>query len=280
MWVTAPAEISALNDAPQVRRSLSGRGGLINRASAEKFVPFRTPDGDLWPAFRDRLDPLRRARQIELDVALADTVALLQRISPEIAALAGYVAGTATTEHPGPIVQQAIGRLFFEDYAADAQSYDAAATLSAWLAAGPLRSRRLRRSGLQSALDRIMTRARGDTACAHATGIALHNVVTSIGLMRELAGSGDNLARLTPREATARTLRAPAIVAREARDGALIGSVRLRARSLVLLRVESARRKSSDEAFAFFGGQWNRCPAHALVPALLAEVWSEAASSA
>ena len=90
VWVTAPAEIAALNEAPQVSRSVSGGGGVINRAIAARFLPFRTPDGDIWPAFRDRLDPLRIARQSELDVALADVGALLQRIRPEIAALAGY----------------------------------------------------------------------------------------------------------------------------------------------------------------------------------------------
>lgn len=267
VWVTAPAEIAALNEAPQVSRSVSGGGGVINRAIAARFRPFRTPDGDIWPAFRDRLDPLRLARQSELDLALADVGALLERLRPEVAALAGYVAGTATTAHPGTIIQQAIGRLFFDDYAANTQSYDAAVTLLAWLTAGPLKSRRLRRNGLQSALDRIVALARGNTACAHATGIALHNIVASIALMRELARSGDNLARLTPQEAAARTLRAPASIVREARDGARIGNVRLQAGSLVVLRIESARRKSSDEAFGFFGKQWNHCPAHAFVPA-------------
>jgi hypothetical protein len=280
VWVAAPAEIAAVNDAAQVSRSPSGRGGLINRAIAAKFAPFRAPDGDIWPAFRARLDPVRLARQRELAVRLADVEALLRRIAPEVAALAGYAAGAATPAHPGAIAQQAIGRLFFEDYAATRQSYDAAVTLSTWLAAGPLKSRRLRRSGLQAALDEIVTLARGDTTCAHATGIALHNIVTSIDLMRELACSGDNLSRLTPREAAARTLRAPATVVREARDSAQIGNVRMRARSLVLFQVESARRKSPDGEFGFFGGHWNQCPAHAIVPALLAEVWRVAATNA
>ena len=33
---------------------------------AAKLAVFRTPDGDIWPAFRDRLDPLRATRQAGL----------------------------------------------------------------------------------------------------------------------------------------------------------------------------------------------------------------------
>ena len=55
--VKTPDEVLAVNDAGMVARSLSGRGGLVNRSTAAKLAVFRTPDGDIWPAFRDRLDP-------------------------------------------------------------------------------------------------------------------------------------------------------------------------------------------------------------------------------
>ncbi len=58
--VKTPDEILAVNDASMVGRSLSGRGGLLHRSVAAKLAVFRTPDGDIWPAFRDRLDPLAR----------------------------------------------------------------------------------------------------------------------------------------------------------------------------------------------------------------------------
>ena len=277
VFVEAADEIVAVNDATIVKRSLSGRGGLVNRAIAAKLQVFRTPDGDIWPAFRDRLDPLRAEHQRELEAALADVRALLQRIAPEISALAGYVRSGHAPHDPGIIVQQAVGRLFFPDYAANEESYGATQTLSAWLSAGPLKSFRLKHSGaLQAALDRIMELARGDTACAHATGLAMENIVKSIGLMRELAKSGSNLKQLDPQDAVARALRAPERVLREARDGARIGNLRLRARSLILFGVEAARRQSPDPGFGFFASAWNRCPAHAFVPALLGEVWREA----
>jgi hypothetical protein len=275
--VTTPDEVLAVNDAGMVGRSLSGRGGLVNRAVAARLAVFRTPDGDIWPAFRDRLDPLRAAHQAALEAALADVGPLLRRLAPEIAELGGYVRDGTAHRSMGVMVQQAVGRLFFVDYAANEESYAAARTLQTWMSAGPLRTFWIRRSGaLQAALDRIMDLSRGDMACAHATALAMDNIVRSIELMRSLSRQGDNLTKIRPQDALAQTLRAPARVVREARDGGRAGPLRLRARSLVLLAVESARQQSPDPGFAFFASAWNRCPAHSIVPALLAEVWQAA----
>ena len=275
--VKTPDEVVAINDAGVVGRSLSGRGGLVNGSIAAKLAVFRTPDGDIWPAFRDRLDPLRAAHQAALETALSDVEPLLRRIAPEIAELGGYVRGGTAPRSTGIIVQQATGRLFFDDYTANEASYDAARTLQTWSSAGPLRAFWIRRSGaLQASLDRIMDLSRGNMACAHATALAMANILRSIELMRELARQGDNLAKIAPQEALVQTLRAPERVVREARDGGRVGQVRLCARSVVVLAVESARRQRSDPGFAFFAGAWNQCPAHSIVPALLADVWRAA----
>ncbi len=275
--VKTPDEVLAVNDASMVHRSLSGLGGLVNRSVAAKVAVFRAPDGDIWPAFRDRLDPLRAAHQAALEAALSNVEPLRRRIAPEIAELGSYVRDGTAHRSTGVIVQQAVGRLFFADYAASEESYDAARTLQTWLSAGPLRAFWIRRTGaLQASLDRIMDLSRGDMACAHATALAMGNIVRSIELMRSLAGQGDNLAKIGPQDALAHTLRAPARVVREAHDGGRAGPVRLRARSLVLLAVESARQQCPDPGFAFFAGAWNQCPAHSIVPALLADVWQAA----
>ncbi|WP_247522603.1 hypothetical protein [Bradyrhizobium sp. 190] len=275
--VTTPDEVLAVNDASMVQRSLSGRGGLVNRLVAARFAVFRSPDGDIWPAFRDRPDLLRGERQTALEARLSNVEPLLRRIAPEIAELGDYVRDGVAHRSTGVIVQQAVGRLFFADYAASEKSYDAARILQSWLSAWPLHAFWIRRSGaLQASLDRIMDLSRGDMACAHATALAVDNIVRSIKLMRRLARHGDNLAKIGPQDALARTLRAPSHVVREVRDEGSAGPVRLRARSLVLLAVESARRQSADPSFAFFAGAWNRCPAHGIVPALLAEVWQAA----
>jgi hypothetical protein len=278
VYIKTPDEVLAVNDSSVIERSLSGRGGLVHRALASKLEVFRTLEGDIWPAFRDRLDPMRVAHQRALDEALADRGMLLQRLAPEISELASYIRSGRSHRIPGLVVQQAVGRLFFPDYAATEESYEAARTLQTWLSAGPLRSRMLKRSGtLQRALDHIMELSRGNMSCAHATALAMDNIVKSIHLMRKLARSTDNLAMLGTQDAVARTLRAPARIIREARDGTNIGSIRLRARSLVMLSVEAARCKRPDPGFGFFSSSsWNRCPAHALVPALLAEIWREA----
>jgi hypothetical protein len=276
-FVNTPAELRAVNDASTVHRSLSGLGDLANRSVAAKLAVFRMPDGDIWPAFRDRLDPLRTTRQAALEAALSKVELLRRRIAPEIAELGSYVRDGTGHRSMGVVVQQAVGRLFFADYTANEESYDAACTLQTWLSAWPPRAFWIRRNGaLQASLDRIMDLSRGDMACAHATALAMGNIVRSIELMRSLADHGDNLAKIEPPEALARTLRAPAHVVREVYDGGGAGPLRLRARSLVLLAVESARQQSPDPGFAFFAGAWNQCPAHSIVPSLLADVWEAA----
>ncbi|MFY9687590.1 MAG: hypothetical protein WAJ88_17460 [Pseudolabrys sp.] len=280
-WLRTPDEVIAANDSGLVQRSLSGLGGLVQRSIAAKLAVFRTADGDIWPAFRDRSDPLRTTRQNELQAALSDTRGLLKRLALETGTLATYVRSGSANRPPEIIVQQMVGRLFFPDYAASEESYDAARTLQTWVSSGPIKSYLLKCSGeLERARDLIVTLARGNTSCAHATAIAMENIVNAIERMRRLAQTGDNLQRLSPQEAIASTLRAPKQVVRETRDGGRVYGTHLGARTLVILRLETARRKKPEAGIEFFAKGWNQCPAHAIVPALLAEVWKKAKGGA
>jgi hypothetical protein len=276
-WLTDPDEVIAANASGVVQRSLSGLGGLVQRSIAAKLTVFRTRDGDIWPAFRDRADPLRAGNQKKLEKALAETRSLLKRVAPETGALAAYVRTGSTNRPPEIIVQQMVGRLFFPDYAASEESYDAARALQTWVSGGPIKSYLLKLSGeLERSLDLIVTLARGDTSCAHATAIAMHNLVDTIERMRRLARARDNLQKLSPQEAIASTLRAPKQVVRETRDAGRVCGMHLGARTLVVLRLECARRQKPDAGIEFFAKGWNQCPAHAIVPALLADVWKKA----
>src|SRR6185436_7342258 len=188
-WLSDPDEVIAANDSGVVQRSLSGLGGLVQRSIAAKLAVFRTPDGD--PAFRNRGDPLRRTRQSDLEQALSHTRVLLKRVAPETGALATYIRSGSINRPPEIVVQQMVGRLFFPDYAASEESYDAARALQTWVSGGPIKSYLLKSSGaLERALDLIVTLARGDTSCAHATAIAMHNIVNAIERMRQLAQTG------------------------------------------------------------------------------------------
>jgi hypothetical protein len=280
-WLTDPDEVVAANASGVVQRSLSGFGGLVQRSIAAKLAVFRTPDGDIWPAFRDRADPLRMGNQKKLEKALAETRSLLKRVAPEAGALAAYVRTGSTNRPPEIIVQQMVGRLFFPDYAASEESYDAACALQTWVSGGPIKSYLLKLSGeLERSLDLIITLARGDTSCAHATAIAMHNLVDTIERMRRLGRARDNLQKLSPQEAIASTLRAPKQVVRETRDAGRVCGMHLGARTLVVLRLECARRQKPDAGIEFFAKGWNQCPAHAIVPALLADVWKKAKAGA
>jgi hypothetical protein len=280
-WLSDPDEVAAANASGVVQRSLSGLGGLVQRSVAAKLAVFRKADGDIWPAFRDRADRLRSDRQKELENALAKTQSLLKRVAPETDALAAYVRTGSTNRPPEIIVQQMVGRLFFPDYAASEESYDAARALQTWVSGGPIKSYLLKLSGeLERSLDLIVTLARGDTSCAHATAIAMHNLVDTIERMRRLARARDNLQKLGPQEAIASTLRAPKQVVRETRDAGRVCGMHLGARTLVVLRLECARRQKPDAGIEFFAKGWNQCPAHAIVPALLADVWKKAKADA
>lgn len=276
-WLTDPDEVVAANDSGVVQRSLSGLGGLVQRSIAAKLAVFTTPNGDIWPAFRDRGDRLRLEHQKKLESRLSPTRSLLKRVAPETRALAAYIRSGGSNRPPEVIVQQMVGRLFFHDYAASEESYDAAHALQTWVSGGPIKSFLLKCSGeLKGALDLIITLARGNTSCAHATAIAMHNIVDAIERMRRLARKGDNLQTLSPQEAIASTLRAPKQVVRESRDGGRVCGSRFAARTLVVLRLESARRQRPDAGIEFFANGWNQCPAHAIVPALLGEIWKKA----
>jgi hypothetical protein len=276
-WLRNPDEVIAANDSGVVQRSLSGLGGLVQRSIAAKLAMFRTADGDIWPAFRDRGDPLRAKRQSELETALSDTRGLLKRVAPETGALATYVRSGSSNRPPEIIVQQMVGRLFFPDYVASEESLDAARALQTWMSGGPIKSYLLKCSGeLERALDLIVTLARGNTSCAHATAIAMENIVEAIERMRRLAQTSDNLEKLSPQEAIACTLRAPKQVVRETRDGGRVCGTHLGARTLIILRIETARRQKPEAGIEFFAKGWNQCPAHAIVPALLTEIWKKA----
>jgi hypothetical protein len=280
-WLSDPDEVVAANASGVVQRSLSGLGGLVQRSIAAKLAVFRKSDGDIWPAFRDRDDPLRAKSQTKLEADLSHTRALLKRVAPETDALAAYVRTGSINRPPEIIVQQMVGRLFFRDYAASEESYDAACALQTWVSGGPIKSYLLKLSGeLERSLDLIVTLARGDTSCAHATAIAMHNLVDTIERMRRLARARDNLQKLSPQEAIASTLRAPKQVVRETRDAGRVCGMHLGARTLVVLRLECARRQKPDAGIEFFAKGWNQCPAHAIVPALLADVWKKAKVSA
>jgi hypothetical protein len=276
-WFRNPEEMLAANNSPVVQRSLSGRGGLFQRSIAAKLAVFQNADGDTWPAFRDQRDPLRAKRQEKVEHDLSNISELVARLAPEIEALATYVRNGRANRPPEIIVQQMVGRLFFHDFSASEESYDAARTLQTWLSGGPVKSYLLKCSGaVQRSVDQIIALARGNTSCAHAIAFAMENIVNSVELLRRLARRGNNLQKLDVKDAVTGVLRAPARVVRETRDGGCVGGIQLGARTLIIFGVEAARRQKPEGGLAFFAGSWNRCPAHTIVPVLLGEIWKRA----
>jgi hypothetical protein len=269
---TDAAECRALAAAEGIDRPPPDHGRLVNRLVAARLRRFRARTGELWPAFAGRHDQCRLTRRTNLANRLG--IDGLLKVQPELDRLAAFVAGKVAPDALGPAAQQLVGRLCLDGYVADAASYAAARTVDAWISSGPLRTLYLRRSGrLQAAIDLLEARAHGDLACAHATAIAVHNLVASLEAMCDIAHSQDRPA--SPDEAVRRALHVPAVVVRGTRDAVTVGKQRVRERSLVLLAVRRARR-SSVGFDGFFADGWNACPAHGSVRDLLAEVWRRA----
>src|SRR5690349_1052993 len=106
LLVKDPAEILAVNAAAGIDRPLSGRGPLVNRPIGNKLKVFRTADGETWPAFCSRLDPLRIKHSEDVGKKLADVAGELGRLSPEINELAAYVRRSPGARPHGIVVQQ------------------------------------------------------------------------------------------------------------------------------------------------------------------------------
>jgi hypothetical protein len=188
------------------------------------------------------------------------------------------VRGKTGADDIGPAAQQAVGRLFVEDYIGDAESFQAAQDLDdAVRTPNPIRWLALHLMGkLRRARRLLAQRVGGDLAGVHGTGIAVHNIVRGLQTMRELWRSEP---RPSPDAAVRACLYAPKTVLRQAtsKGGTAIGDVR--PGTLVLVELDRLRAVSPDAEAVFMAGTWAECPAGAFVAALLRAVWVGAIAS-
>src|SRR5262245_25042233 len=270
------AEMAWFNGCPDVTRVPSPSGGLVHRVLHRRVAGTLRVGSDLLPAFTARDDQRRAARQAALETDLGKVDLDREPLVSDVRALANYVTGHALGLSLGAAVQQLVGRLFLPGYTATEESYRAAQVIAEWPRANPLKALWWRWSGrLARSRSLIWTKAGNDPACIHATAIAMHNLVTAVERMRELAR---NIAtrELSPRQAVQASLAAPPAVLRSAlRPLAVPFLARpLRTGTLIVFRLEKIHAGARDEALAFLRGEWSQCPAHKLVPWLLAEVWA------
>jgi hypothetical protein len=118
----------------------------------------------------------------------------------------------------------------------------------------------------------LIERANGEAAAVHATAIAMHGIVESLERMRG-AMRVDGAWHTTPQQAAREALVAPSKLLRQCvrptHDG-------LRPGALVLFRLRGMHANTESNDLALSRNAWSECPAHAIVPRLLQEVWRTA----
>jgi hypothetical protein len=271
-----PAEIAAVAEDPRLDRHFAATGPLLNRFIARRVRRVLHVDGTPLPSVAPRAAAQRADRQAALAARLDGVLAGGTPAAEHLGVLAEYVRGEADEAALGPAAQEAIGRLFVADYAANAETWRAACILDA----APRNRNPLRAIGwmLTDAVARsrrVLAQAvRDDPAGVHATGIAVHSVIRSLRAMRALWRDTAAGGRPAADVAVARSLRAPETVLRQwvAPSSTLIPG--LPAGVLTMFELDAARPRAPD--IAFMAQSWSRCPATAWTGALLHAVWERA----
>jgi hypothetical protein len=272
-----PAMIAAASADAKLDRDFSGDGPLINRWIAGRIRrSLRTPTAPL-PSVSPREYPERDERQAALQRRIAalgpdDVVA-----KDHIAKLAAYVRGELPENAVGPLVQEAVGRLFAEGYSSSRGTWQAACVLDAAPRnMNPLRALWWAIAGTVGKSRQILSDAvNGDPAGVHATAIAVHSLVRSLRAMRQLWPERDGLSADV---AVTRSLRAPESVPRRWSAPASTVWGNLPTGALALLELDKARERDPDADITFMASSWSHCPATDWTKALLKAAWERATS--
>jgi hypothetical protein len=275
--VRDPALVHELAQHPRLDRDYAARGRLVNRLVVGRLrrvlqlggrpLPPVAPHGPARPTRE------QAALEARLDEALAAGLA-----GPEIDVLADYVRGAGSARKPGPLAQQAVGRLFSPTYEADAASWsDAEVLRAAPDNLNPLRGLYWALTGrVARARDRLALKVGRDPSGLHATGIAVHNLSDALRRMRRLYRDGRGCAPRSAEWAVGNALGAPRQVLRQPTCAVELACGRLAPDTLVILQLEAANAALPSAELVFMQGAWSRCPAHRWAPGLLAAVWRRA----
>jgi hypothetical protein len=278
------AAIEELAADARIDRRYERRGPLINRIVFGRIRDVLQLDGEPLPPVAPRGAVRPAAAQAALEARLDALLAAggdLGIGSAAIDPLVAFVRGEGRAGNAGPIAQQAVGTLFDPDYVADHDSWSAARVLGA--APSNLNPLRLLIWGLFRRVERaralLAGKVGGDPSGLHATGVAIHNVVSGLVEMRKVYASATRHQQSTA-AVVARCIIPPTQVVRQATEAGSAGAGKFTASTLILLRLKKANAASPGYDTAFMDGMWSACPARRWIPALFARVWEKAIGGA
>jgi hypothetical protein len=270
--VKDPGLAARLNDHQSVDRVPARAGPLLNRVLQRRITRELRVNGSLLPAFAGRGDEARRQRQ----AAMAHWLSArdLEAVGGEIEQLARFVRGESSLdeEERGMTAQRLTARLLDSDYRATREGYRDACTVSEW-------HRLFSRSGKRRrARQRLWAAAGEDGYVIHGITFAVHNLVDILLEMRRLAALCRDSDPPAAEEVVERCLVAPNRVLRichaDIEMDELDRPLKRGTLLILLLRRMHGGTMLSDRAFS--RDAWSRCPAHELIPKVLAEVWDRA----
>lgn len=271
-------EIESLAQDPLLDRAYADRSILTNARILQRVLNVLQIGGKLFPTVSSRYAQGRAEAQDALWQRLSALAPTYSAGPDELESLAAFVRGAGADDACGLLVQQVVGRLFSPNFTATEESWNAAlvldqaprtlnpALLAWWAITNQVNKAKQLLSGMVGA----------DPAAVHAIGVALHNIVSGVNLMRQLYADPPSRSSLSPEAAGGRCLFAPPSVLRQptAPDSSANGE--LATGTLVILNLQNANTKTPDADLAFLRKTWSRCPAEQWVPALLQGIWRRA----
>ena len=275
------AEIKSMAGDQNLDRAYADHSILANAHVLQRVRNTLQIDGKPFPTVSPRCAAGRAEAQDALWKRLTALAPNYSAGPESLEPLAAFVRGVGDPDACGPLVQQAVGSLFSTDFKATEESWNAALVLdqaprtlnpvllATWAATGEVDKAKQLLAGMVG----------GDLAAVHAIGIAVHNIVNGVNLMRQLYGEPSSRAGLTPDSAASKCIFAPEKVLRQPIAPEDSTSGELETGTLVILNLQAANAKAPDADLAFLRGAWSQCPAEGWVPALLEGIWRRACSS-
>lgn len=276
--VRDPREIEAVANDPRIDREFNTRTCPVNWLLLKRSLGVLSVGGFRFPTMISRHDAKRGRDQADLWAFLNGQAANVITGPEELEPLAEWVRGIGSDAQLGMIVQRIVGRLFFKDFIATEESWEAARILVAaprsgnwprvlwWFLTGKVRRSKQLLNGM----------VKGNLQALNAVGIAVHNLVKSFHHMRLLYSDVGIRAQLSGDAAAKRCLFAPLSIYRQATTAGDLAGCAFSRNSLFVLDIGEASRRNEGRSLVFMDNTWSRCPAASWVPAMLEGVWIRA----
>ena len=281
--VKSEADMARLNNEPALRRGLTGAGPWLHRLLERRIRnTFSVGSGRMAPVFEPRDHPGRLAAQQKAEADLTDKAGMPHPFDRDaIEDLSRYVTRGKPERPIGVTVQHIVGRLFDRSYTATPESYKAARVVNAVLSACPVDMVRVfwwKLTGRLAASRALLWQlAHDDPVVIHSTVIAMHSIVDSLTRMRATMRA-DGPWQATPAQVVAAALAPPSRLLRQCVRETTLDKP-LRPGALVFFRLAQMHAGTESNDLALAGREWNQCPAHAIVPRLLEDVWKAAVAA-